>query len=155
MADVGALHSLGSPSESSEYLSEHTPLLAPTFNVSSLTDKRPIVPASDLLSRVENGPRDAESYHEEDSKPQSAFAIIGLLLVGVFVSNADGTLVLATYATISSEFGAFENAAWLSTSYTLAMCAIQGIVGKLSDIYGRKGVLLVSYAGFAAGSVLM
>jgi len=77
-----------------------------------------------------------------------------ILLVGVFISNADGTLVLATYGTISSEFGAFGDASWLTTSFTLAFCAVQPMTGKLSDIYGRKGVLLTSYALFAVGSVL-
>jgi hypothetical protein len=87
-------------------------------------------------------------------KSKSAAAIISLLLIGVFISNADGTLVMATYTTISSEFGAFGDAAWLTTSYTLASCAVQPIVGKLSDIYGRKRVLIASYAVFAVGSVL-
>lgn len=69
------------------------------------------------------------------------------------MSNADGSLVMATYGTISSEFGALADASWLTTSYSLATCAIQPITGKLSDIYGRKGVLLASYVLFAVGSV--
>lgn len=60
---------------------------------------------------------------------------------------------MATYTTISSEFRAFGDAAWLTTSYVLGSCALQPIVGKLSDIYGRKGVLLSSYVVFAVGSV--
>lgn len=62
--------------------------------------------------------------------------------------------MLATYGTISSEFGALADAAWLTTSYSLATCAVQPITGKLSDIYGRKPVLLVSYVLFAVGSVI-
>jgi MFS family permease len=62
--------------------------------------------------------------------------------------------VLATYGTVSSEFGAFGSASWLTTSYALAMAAVQPIVGKLSDIYGRKVVLLISYILFATGSII-
>jgi hypothetical protein len=47
---------------------------------------------------------------------------------GVFVANADSSLVLATSGTISSEFQDFGNAGWIITSYTLAMCATQSLV---------------------------
>ena len=70
------------------------------------------------------------------------------------MSNADGSLVMATYSTISSEFGALGEASWVTTSYALATCAVQPITGKLSDIYERKSVLLVSYVLFAVGSVI-
>jgi hypothetical protein len=50
---------------------------------------------------------------------------------GVFVANADSSLVLATSGTISSEFQDFENAGWLITSYMLAMCATQSLVRLL------------------------
>jgi hypothetical protein len=48
---------------------------------------------------------------------------------GVFIANADVSLVLATSGTISSEFDQLGNAGWLITSYTLAMCAAQSLVG--------------------------
>ena len=48
--------------------------------------------------------------------------------IGAFIANADGTIVLATYSTISSELGAMENASWLVVSYSLATCAIQPTV---------------------------
>jgi MFS family permease len=70
---------------------------------------------------------------------------------GVFISNADGSLVLATYGIISSEFGAFGDASWLTTGFALSVCAIQPLTGKLSDIFGRKGVLLTSYVLFSIG----
>lgn len=73
---------------------------------------------------------------------------------GVFIANADTFLVIATYGTISSHFDALESASWLSTSYGMAMCASQPVVGKLSDIFGRKPVLLTCYALFAIGSLV-
>ncbi|KAH8816386.1 major facilitator superfamily domain-containing protein [Xylogone sp. PMI_703] len=70
------------------------------------------------------------------------------------MSNADGTLVLATYGTVSSEFGAFDSASWLTTSYSLAAAALQPLAGKLSDIYGRKGIIIISYTLFTAGALV-
>ncbi|CAK7227258.1 hypothetical protein SCUCBS95973_006479 [Sporothrix curviconia] len=88
------------------------------------------------------------------TKPAGFLGILALLLVGVFVANADTSLVLATYGTISSEFQSLGSAAWLLTAYMLAMCGSQPLYGKLSNIYGRKTLLLVAYALFAAGCLL-
>ncbi|CAG8957313.1 hypothetical protein HYFRA_00010736 [Hymenoscyphus fraxineus] len=66
--------------------------------------------------------------------------VISILLLGVFIANADVSLVLATSGTISSEFGQLGNAGWL--------------YGKLSDIYGRKNTIIASYVFFAVGSAI-
>ncbi|OTB13597.1 hypothetical protein K445DRAFT_64214, partial [Daldinia sp. EC12] len=75
-----------------------------------------------------------------------------ILVIGVFTGNADGSLVIATHPVIASEFNDLENSTWLFISFLLAGAATQSLYGKLSDIYGRKPVLLTSYALFAAGS---
>ncbi|KAI9650714.1 hypothetical protein NHQ30_000737 [Ciborinia camelliae] len=104
---------------------------------------------------VESTQNDSQVEDEVAGKVTKGAAImISLLLIGVFMSYADGTLVLATYGTIASEFRALSDASWLTTSYSLAMCAVQPITGKISDIYGRKPVLLISYGFFVIGSVL-
>lgn len=155
MAGAESSQSSEESSESAENLSEQAPLIVPTADSTLLGYKSTATPTTtDLLSQEENGTIGAENAREQEPKPNNVVGIISLLLIGVFVSNADGTLVITTYAGISSEFGAFENAVWLSTSYTLAACSIQGIVGKLSDIYGRKAVLIVSYSIFALGCVI-
>jgi len=130
-------------SESIGTYSERTALLLPDFDPQVTNYKNTVV------TDTEAAPKDYVK-----TTPKGVFSILSLLLIGVFISNADGTLVLATYATISSSFNSFGEAAWLTTSYNLALCAVQPIVGKLSDIYGRKGVLLTSYTVFALGSVL-
>ncbi|KIY47896.1 MFS general substrate transporter [Fistulina hepatica ATCC 64428] len=91
---------------------------------------------------------------EPAKKTANVAGVICVLLLGVFIANADSSLVLATYGKISSEFGQLENSSWLLTTYNLAMCAFQPISGKMSDIYGRKSVLLVSYLLFGLGAVL-
>lgn len=50
------------------------------------------------------------------------------IATGVFVANADSSLVLATSGTISSGFDDLGDAGWLISSYTLAMCAAQSLV---------------------------
>ncbi|KAL4960096.1 major facilitator superfamily domain-containing protein [Aspergillus stella-maris] len=84
----------------------------------------------------------------------SVGSIITVLLLGEFISNADGTLIMAATARISSEFNSLQGAAWLSTGYTLGVCVAQPMYGKLSDIFGRKPLLLWSYFFLALGCVV-
>nr|OQO31991.1 hypothetical protein B0A51_00333 [Rachicladosporium sp. CCFEE 5018] len=83
---------------------------------------------------------------------KSAWASLSVLLLGVFVANADASLVLATYGKVSSEFHDLESGSWLVSAYALAQCAVQPLYGKLSDIYGRKPAIVVAYVLFAIGT---
>ncbi|KAF2663697.1 MFS general substrate transporter [Microthyrium microscopicum] len=85
---------------------------------------------------------------------RAIFAVLSVLLVGIFISQADGTLLLATIGSISSEFNDLETSGWLITSFGLAQCVTQPLYGKLSDIFGRKAVLQVAYLLFAVGGVI-
>jgi len=69
----------------------------------------------------------------------------------VFVANADGSLVMATHPMIASEFNELESSSWLYTAFTLAGASTQVLFGKLSDIFGRKPIILFCYSGFALG----
>ncbi|KAG9237112.1 major facilitator superfamily domain-containing protein [Amylocarpus encephaloides] len=92
----------------------------------------------------------------DTSEVQRGFGIIAVLLIGAFVSNTDSSLVIATYGTISSEFNRLERGRWLVTASMLASCALQPICyGKLTNIYGRKEILLLCYLLFVVvGRVL-
>lgn len=82
------------------------------------------------------------------------YVVVPILVLGVFVANADGSLVIACSQTVASEFQVLSSASWLVTSYLLAQAASQPLYGKLSDIFGRKWPLIVSYILFAAGCAL-
>ncbi|KAI6093636.1 MFS general substrate transporter [Hypoxylon rubiginosum] len=81
--------------------------------------------------------------------------VVVALLVGVFTASADASLVIATHPIIASTFDDLENSTWLFISFLLAGAATQALYGKLSDIFGRKPVLLASYGLFAIGSALI
>lgn len=96
----------------------------------------------------------------QDERPtRSIFGIISVLLIGVFVSQADTTLVFATYAHITSEFirlggGSWIDGSWIVTSFGLATCATQPMYGRLSQIFGRKPILQLSYVLFLTGTAI-
>lgn len=85
----------------------------------------------------------------------SVCRMVCVLLIGSFISNADGSLLLATHPIIASEFDALHDSSWLLTSFALTQAATQPLYGKLSDIYGRKSMLLLAYALFAVGCALV
>ncbi|KAK6523646.1 hypothetical protein TWF281_001625 [Arthrobotrys megalospora] len=101
-----------------------------------------------LLNNTKDDDETGTTKKGSDTTPAQ---IIAVLLLGVFVANGDGSFVLATNGVISSEFGRLDDASWLVTSYMLTMCALQPLYGKLSDIYGRKAMVLISYAFFGLG----
>ncbi|CDS10285.1 hypothetical protein LRAMOSA02961 [Lichtheimia ramosa] len=55
---------------------------------------------------------------------------------------------------IASELDALSNQTWIATAYLLAVNAFQPISGKLSDIFGRKPVLLFGLSFFVLGSLI-
>lgn len=91
----------------------------------------------------------------EPSSSLAIWVVVPISLIGVFIANADGSLVVASSQSIASEFNALINAQWLVTSYLLAQCASQPLYGKLSDVFGRKINLVVAYTFFAAGCFLV
>ncbi|CAI0647165.1 unnamed protein product [Colletotrichum noveboracense] len=103
-------------------------------------------------------PACAENDTETKSQGTPASAVIkivAILLVGTFTANADGSLVMATHPTIASEFDDLENSSWLFVAFALAGAATQTLYGKLSDIYGRRALLMVAYLLFAVGCAVV
>ena len=60
---------------------------------------------------------------------------------------------MASYGQIGSDLKALNLTSWIATSYFLTLTSFQPLYGKLSDIFGRKGCLLFSYAVFGLGCV--
>jgi EmrB/QacA subfamily drug resistance transporter len=78
--------------------------------------------------------------------------LLGLMLA-MFLSALDQTIVATALATIGRAYGEVENLAWIVTAYLLAATAVTPLYGKLSDIHGRRPVLLGGIAIFVAGSL--
>lgn len=54
--------------------------------------------------------------------------LLFILFTGVFIAQADSSIVLATNQEIASGFGALSDSSWLITTYALAQCACQPLV---------------------------
>jgi EmrB/QacA subfamily drug resistance transporter len=75
-------------------------------------------------------------------------------LASVFMTAIEGTIVATAMPTIVGALGGFEYLSWVFTAYLLTQTVTIPIYGRLSDVYGRKPLLLLGIALFLAGSVL-
>ncbi|KAH9937277.1 major facilitator superfamily domain-containing protein [Fomitopsis serialis] len=124
---------------------ERTPLL---------TDAREEVSTN---GHAQNGVDEAASGARDEDAPKlrvSMPAVMGSLMLGIFLMAMDGTIVASTYASIGSEFHRLENTSWIATGYMLTLTSFQPLYGKLSDIFGRKACLMSAMSIFAVGSLL-
>lgn len=106
-----------------------------------------------LLSPIAQAPDDV--IHDTEEVPQEKTQwIIVALFVGSFLSALDTTIVTTLLPTIASELGASNQMSWIATSYLLSCSAFQPLYGKLSDVFGRKPLLIWSNLSFAFGCLI-
>ncbi|KAI0201228.1 major facilitator superfamily transporter [Astrocystis sublimbata] len=85
----------------------------------------------------------------------SLIPIIAVLMIGLFTSNIDSSLVLAIHPRIASEFDALEESSWLFVSFQLGGIVTQVLYAKLSDLYGRRVMLIFCYGLFGTGCAMI
>ncbi|PYD08100.1 EmrB/QacA family drug resistance transporter, partial [Pseudomonas syringae pv. syringae] len=83
-------------------------------------------------------------------KPQ-LITVISCLYMAAFLAAMDTTVVTTLLTVIASELDAVQNIGWIATAYLLSCSAFQPLFGKLSDIFGRKSLLVLCCGFFAVG----
>jgi EmrB/QacA subfamily drug resistance transporter len=76
------------------------------------------------------------------------------LMLGVFVSALDQTIVATALPTIVGDLGGLSHLSWVVTAYLLAATATTPIYGKLGDLFGRKLIFQIAIVTFIVGSIL-
>src|SRR5882762_11540862 len=66
----------------------------------------------------------------------------------------DSTVLATAIPSIVGELGGFHQFPWLFSAYLLGQAVTTPIYAKLSDVFGRKPVLLLGVALFLLGSIL-
>ncbi|MEY3989596.1 MAG: hypothetical protein RI985_677 [Chloroflexota bacterium] len=96
----------------------------------------------------------AAPFYAEDLPHRTKLFILVSVMLGLFLSALDQTIVTTAMPAIIAELRGLEYVAWTSTSYLLASTTMVPIYGKLSDIYGRRAILLSGIIIFLVGSML-
>src|SRR5213082_2547549 len=80
--------------------------------------------------------------------------LMGGLMTGMLLAALDQTIVGTALPTIVGKLGGINHYSWVVTAYLLASTASTPLYGKVSDLYGRRPVLLFAIAAFLVGSLL-
>ena len=89
-----------------------------------------------------------------DLSHRAKMEILFAILLGLFLAALDQTIVAVALPTIVTELGGQSLLTWTITIYLLTSTITVPFYGKLSDLYGRKPLLMIGITLFLAGSVL-
>ena len=64
-----------------------------------------------------------------------------------------GTIVATLLTPIGSYFNRLNQSSYIGTSYLLSVCCFTPLYGRLSDILGRKGAMLLALSFFGKHSI--
>src|SRR4051812_36998205 len=76
------------------------------------------------------------------------------LMLTMFLAALDQTIVATALPTIGRQFQDVSSLSWVITAYLLASTAVAPVFGTLSDIYGRRAMIIAALTLFIAGSIL-
>ena len=87
------------------------------------------------------------------TRRQLFITMVGVMLA-MFLSALDQTVVSTAMPRIIADLGGFDRYTWVTTAYLVASTSVLPIVGRLTDIYGRKWFFVTAIGIFLVGSVL-
>ena len=92
---------------------------------------------------------------EGDNLPKRQVLVIILtLMLAQMMAAIEGTVVSTALPTIIGDLGSRDLYTWVFTSYFIASTSSTPLWGKLSDLWGRKGLYQTAIAVFMVGSAL-
>src|SRR5262249_29917556 len=83
----------------------------------------------------------------------AARGIVGGVLLTMLLAALDQVMVATALPTIAASLGDVDNMSWVVTANLLCATAATPLYGKLSDIHGRRAMMLIAIGVYAAGSL--
>ncbi len=100
----------------------------------------------------------AAPAHAADALPNYSHAQIRRVITGILLcillAAIDQTVVVPAVPAIAADLHGFGHLAWIVSAYLLTSTSTTPIYGRLSDIYGRRALLLPAIVIFVIASVL-
>jgi EmrB/QacA subfamily drug resistance transporter len=89
-----------------------------------------------------------------DMDGRTKFVVMAGTLLGLFTASMDQTVVATSLPHIVADLGGFGLFSWVGTGFLLASTTTIPIVGKLSDLFGRKPFYMAGIVLLLTGSAL-
>ncbi len=80
--------------------------------------------------------------------------VVASIMASMVMVALEATIVSTAMPQIVSQLGGLDLYSWVFSSFLLTQTAMTVVFGKLSDVYGRKPVMLAGIAIFMVGSLL-
>lgn len=132
---------------------EPSPPPQPQPQPQSLEDES-LTPAPAAAAAATAEPTTPPPAPEETRTRLQTTAIILALASALFLAALDVTIVTVAVPTIALEFHSTAGYTWIGSAYMLATAAAAPMWGKISDIWGRKPIMLIAVGVFWVGSLL-
>ncbi len=87
-------------------------------------------------------------------EPRQLHILLGTLIASVSLSSLDTSILVTALPTIAGQFQAFEQLSWVMSAYIVTSTIATPLLGKLSDLYGRRTIFQAAMATFAVASFL-
>ncbi|WP_100401774.1 MDR family MFS transporter [Bacillus sp. FJAT-42315] len=95
-----------------------------------------------------------EATVSKASKTTKRSLVLIAVILAMFMGAVEATIVSTAMPAIVADLGGFSLYSWVFSAYLLMNAATVLIYGKLSDIYGRKPMLITGIVLFLIGSFL-
>ncbi|KUP28114.1 MDR family MFS transporter [Kocuria rhizophila] len=96
----------------------------------------------------------ATSSPPVDEKPPHLGLLFASLMVVMLLASLGQTILSTALPTIVGDLGGVDHMSWVITGFILASTVMMPVYGRISDLFGRKPVLIAAIVLFIAGSAL-
>ncbi|GHO86677.1 MFS transporter [Dictyobacter formicarum] len=115
-----------------------------------------ILPADPTLVDLPTQPRQTATVVDPKCSRTATAAII-VACIGVFLTALDQTVVVTALPQVITDLNIpltqLDHAAWIISAYLLGFVVAMPLMGRVSDIYGRRRIFLLCLVIFGFGSV--
>lgn len=105
-----------------------------------------------LLNRSDSG-KETKEVHYRGIKGRQFWWLFSCIMVASLIAFFDSTLMASSHPVIASYFQTSNSSSWLSTVFFLTSTVSQPLYGRISDVTGRRTILLFTLSIFFFGTL--